>query len=343
MEALYAIDPRIEFEIFSDAPKWFFEKSLSPEFEYHSLLTDIGLVQTSPLKEDLAETINRLNKFIPFNKNLIRKTAHTVKEKGCKAVICDIAPMGIMVAEKAGIPSILIENFTWDWIYEGYRNKRHEFEKHITYFKNLFNFADYHILAEPFCDKSRFDLITPPISREPRTSGPEIRRKLQIPLNAKAVILTMGGITENYSFLKKLSALEDICFIIAGIGDRFEIDGNLFLLPHNSEFYHPDLINASDGVIGKVGYSTLAEVYRAGVPFGYVTRKGFRESPFLDSFIKENMKNIPIEEKNFYTGDWLSILPSLLSMPKIDNNAPSGAEVAAKFVYRVISDKKSQM
>ena len=30
--------------------------------------------------------------------------------------------------------------------------------------------------------------------------------------------------------------------------------------------FHPDLVNASDAVIGKAGYNTLAEVFYAGTP-----------------------------------------------------------------------------
>ena len=31
--------------------------------------------------------------------------------------MCDISPLGLMVAERAGLPSVLVENFTWDWLY----------------------------------------------------------------------------------------------------------------------------------------------------------------------------------------------------------------------------------
>ncbi len=57
MEELYGIDPEIEFDIFTKVPQWFFEDSLSGGFEYYSVLTDIGLVQRTPLKVDLSETL----------------------------------------------------------------------------------------------------------------------------------------------------------------------------------------------------------------------------------------------------------------------------------------------
>ena len=65
--------------------------------------------------------------------------------------------------------------------------------------------------------------------------------------------------------------------VIPGAGGDIGRNENVIVLPHGSPFFHPDLVNASDCVVGKLGYSTLAEIYRAGVPFGFVVRRGFRD------------------------------------------------------------------
>ena len=49
MEAVHELNPSIRFEIFTKVPSWFFDDSSSGNFGYHSLLTDIGLVQRTPL------------------------------------------------------------------------------------------------------------------------------------------------------------------------------------------------------------------------------------------------------------------------------------------------------
>ena len=60
-------------------------------------------------------------------------------------------------------------------------------------------------------------------------------------------------------------------------------DGRVIRLPAHSDFEHPDLIHAADVVVGKLGYSTLAEVWAAGVPFGCVMRPHFPESAPLEA------------------------------------------------------------
>ncbi|MCP5046377.1 MAG: hypothetical protein GY940_04340, partial [bacterium] len=105
---------------------------------------------------------------------------------------------------------------------------------------------------------------------------------------------------------------------------------------HDSDFFHPDLIAASDTVIGKPGYSTVAEVFQSGVPFGYVTRENFRESQVMDSFIKDQMSGFPVPESRFHSGAWLKLLPELLSGQRIERGSLNGADQAANFIAGIL-------
>ena len=100
----------------------------------------------------------------------------------------------------------------------------------------------------------------------------------------------------------------------------------MILLPHHSDFFHPDLVNASDVVIGKAGYSTIAEVYAAGVPFGYVARERYPESPGLVDFIRKKMDSVAFGEEDFNSGRWVERLPHLLSMRRRHRCVRNGSE-----------------
>ena len=182
MEAWHRIEPAVDFEVFTEVPKWFLRDSLDGPFTYHSLLTDIGMVQETPLREDLPATVSRLDAFLPFDPTEIVRLAEDVVRSRCKAVLCDIAPMGIAVAREAGIPSVLIENFTWDWIYRGYSAAEPAIEKHAAYMEKLFRSADVHVQAEPACVPSpNADLRAEPVSRRVRSPRKSIRERLGIP------------------------------------------------------------------------------------------------------------------------------------------------------------------
>ncbi len=336
MEAMHDLDPSLKFEIFTKVPGWFFDQSLTGAFEYHSFLTDIGLVQNTPLRGDLHETVQQLDGFLPFDASKIRDLARLMKSFGSRMVVCDIAPMGVEVAKQAGIPSLLVENFTWDWIYEGYVKHDQRISRHIPYLQGLFEAADFHIQAEPVCFRRSADLTSYPVSRKIKNPPYEIRKRLGIPDKAKVVLITMGGIREEYDFGEALSRKQEIIFVIPGAVNKARIEDNLVLLPHHSSFFHPDLVNACDAVIGKAGYSTAAEVYYAGVPFGYISRHRFREAQSLASFIEDQIHGLPIKEGDFRDGRWLSYLHKLLAFPRINRHGPRGAEQVARFVLDLL-------
>ena len=338
MEAVYELDPEVAFDIFTQVPRWFFEDSLSGNFGYFPLLTDIGLVQKTPLQADLSETLRQLDQFLPLDFSIINNLADKLKEMKCRMIICDISPVGIEVAKRASIPSVLVENFTWDWIYQEYEKYDGRMKRHIGYLKGLFDKADFHVQTEPVCLSCNADLTTFPVSRKMRIPANEIKKKMGIPHGTKVVMITMGGIPEQYPFLKQLAGTRDNYYVIPGVGSRMEIHGNLVLLPHHSDYFHPDLVNASDAVIGKVGYSTVAEVYCAGVPFGYIVRKKFPESGILASFIDNQMKGLPIDEQDFYNGNWISSLPDLLAMPRLRRQSPRGSEQIARFICGLLTN-----
>ncbi len=338
MEALYKIQSSIRFEIFTKVPELFFEDSFEAPHTYHSELTDIGLVQETSLKVDLDATLRNLDSFYPLRAARTNRMAQQLTASNCDLIICDIAPLGLVVARKMGIPSVLVENFTWDWIYRSDSTLNQKIQNQVDYLGRIFDAADHRIQTEPVCSYQDADLLTRPVSRKIRMPAESFRRQFGLPLDKKVVLITMGGITEHYTFLDALKSQNDVYFIIPGAFNSVELCDNLILLPHPTQLYHPDLINAADAVIGKVGYGTLAEVYWAGVPFGYISRPNFRESEKLARFIRSEMPGLPILESDFHSGGWIPTLPKLLSLSRMQRRGPNGAYQAAVYIRNLLSD-----
>jgi hypothetical protein len=336
MGALRERNSATGFEIYSTAPQWFFRDSIGDNFSYHQEITDVGMLQTSPFHADLQKTIKKLDRFLPFAEENIRAISNEILQAGCKLIICDIAPMGIAVADKAEIPSLLIENFTWDWIYETYAGNSPEIKIHIDYLQKFFNRATYHVQTEPVCEYRHNHLLAAPAGRKPRTARETTRKRLGIPEGAYAVMLTFGGVPHRNDAASLLHRQEDVFFIIPGAFQRIQKTANTILIPHHSRFFHPDLIHASDAVVGKAGYSTIAEVYYAGIPYGYIKRPSFRESPILEQFIRKHMNGLAVHEKDYYDGSWCSNIPELLSLPSQKPSHPNGADQIAEFIMDIL-------
>ncbi|MDD5369788.1 MAG: hypothetical protein PHQ40_11935 [Anaerolineaceae bacterium] len=340
LEALQQHIPDLHVEIFTQTPAWFFEESLPGPFGYHPTDTDVGMAQSSPLQEDLPATLARLAAFLPFHPGRVEALARHLVEMSCRLVLCDIAALGLAAARKAGIPAVLQENFTWDWIYRAYLSDSPTLSGPIDYLRIQYLQADIHIQTEPVCVHSpRADFIAGPVSRLPRTPREETRSRLGLPSGNQAVLVTMGGITAGEKDWSILPEKEGLTWIIPSGSEQLErMDrrGNRLLLPNHSHFYHPDLVYACDAIVGKAGYSTVAEVYQAGKPFAFLSRPRFPESQVLANFILEKMSGFELRETELHDPGWVERLLGLTHAPQPAPMEMNGADSVAVFIASLI-------
>ena len=341
IEALWRRAQDLHFSLFTTTPRWFFELEPAAQISFHETPTDLGLVQKSSLEEDLRETIRQLRTWIPFRESRIAELATAVKEQGCDLVICDIAPIGLAVARACGLPSILIENFTWDWIYHAYGTTEPDLVPIADYLARVFTTADRRIQTEPLCRAVDGSVSVAPISRARRQDRDAVRRQLGVPVDAPLVMVTMGGVEWDYAGLEGQLGGGDSSpgpwLVVPGSSLEPRLCGRAVLLPHRSAFYHPDLIHAADAVIGKLGYSTVAEIYQAGVPFGFVPRPTFPESPPLETWVRHHLPSLQIAPEAFVSWRWLDQIGRLLELPRKPMGPLDGADVVATQVLDLLA------
>ena len=113
---------------------------------------------------------------------------------------------------------------------------------------------------------------------------------------------------------------------------------NVLLLPANSDYYHPDLITAADAVIGKAGYSTIAEIYHSQVRFGYFVREDYPEMQALVNFLQHNTDGFLLSAQDYISGDWLCEVENLLAVPPAWRQPTfNGSLQAAQLVSELLS------
>ncbi len=337
MEALHRAKLDVVFEIFTTVPEWFFRESLDCKIDYHPFTSDVGLIQKNSMQEDIPGTLQHLKDYYPFPQKIMDSCCKILTERNVKTVLCDISPIAIKIAKKCNLPSVLIENFTWDWIYAGYPSYKAQFKPFIDGFQKAFSQVNFHIQAKPVSTPyDHVDLESAPVSRAPREKRGLVRKKLGLNNHQTLILITMGGIPGEFAFIQELARFPQYQFLIPGAANHTSRQNNVILLPHHSEFYHPDLVNASDLVIGKVGYSTLAETYHANIPFIYLARKSFRESACLVDFIQQKMVGMEISEDQFQSVQWIDAISSLLNQKKQPHSDQNGANQIAQFLLEQV-------
>ena len=330
--------PGLTVNLFSALPDWFWAENLSPEIPYHAhqLETDVGLVQKSPFEHDLDQTITRLERFLSFDDEALEDTRKTLRDTQPDLILCDVSPLGLVLGKELGIPTVLVENFTWDWIYGAYLDEEPRFEPFVERLHELFQSADLRIQTEPMCERIELFPLVPPIYREFREPPDRILDQLGLPPDSRYLLVTTGGIPQDFSFLDKLKNRKDLHFVITGNFSRLERADNLILLPHRSGFHFPDLVRASCGVVGKVGYGTVAETWGSKVPLLAVYRENFRESKPIRNFVDLDVPSLEASEADFLEGTWIDRIDEFLALPGIDGkNRTNGAKEAGHLIRQL--------
>jgi hypothetical protein len=328
LAALRRRHPAIALHVFTEVPESVFADSVPGGVVWHRAWTDVGLVQATPFAEDLAATVRALEQHVPFREAEVGPLARAVRETGAEAVLCDISPLGLAVARAAGLPSILLENFTWDWIYRGYLTREPRLGPLADLLEEELAHVALHLHTGPAPVLHERAHLLGMISRPPRATRAQVRARLGVPAEEKLVLFTLGGISWSLGAGAALPA--GVTLLVPAPGQAHDGPaGPVRTL--GPSWFHPDLIAAADAVIAKVGYSTLAEVHRAGAPLGFLTRPSFRESPVLERFIRAELPSVELPSGALESGAWADAIPALLALqPRPPAPGRDAAEVAAE-------------
>ncbi|ASS66722.1 MULTISPECIES: hypothetical protein [unclassified Paenibacillus] len=207
----------------------------------------------------------------------IRKEAAWLGGAGIRLVVSDIVPEAFPAAAKAGIPSAGISNFTW-----------------YTAYQDMLPAELLAPLAKAYLDMDRF--IALPGAREPawaaepsihagffsREAGAaetaQLRKRLDPGGERKLVCLFPGRDTGKVDLLQSLPLLSDRRWlpIVSSTMELPEGSGPVVRIPAEateSQLY----VAASDLVLTKPGWGTVAEAVAFGKPLVLLERPLFRE------------------------------------------------------------------
>ncbi|MDX1502407.1 MAG: hypothetical protein R3325_08575 [Thermoanaerobaculia bacterium] len=334
-EALVRRRPGLRPELFTSVPRWFFEDSLTAPFGWHRALTDVGLAQRSAVEEDLGATADRLAAFYPFARSTVARLARRVLELGCAAVVADISPLGIEVARRAGLPAVLVESFTWDWLYRAYPRAEPRLEAPADGFAECFAAATLRLQTEPLCRRVAGAPRLPPISRRPRSGRAAVAAALDLDPSRPLVVLHMGGFGWSWSEGEPAGDLRGAQIVAIGGVESPRREGRVLTLPHRPPVRMRDLTAAADLVVAKLGYSTVAEADASGTALLHPARPTSPEYPFLARYVAARLPSAEISVELLAGGGWRERAADLLAAPR-PAPAVNGDEEAARAIDRLL-------
>lgn len=259
---------------------------------YKDLVTDIGLInKENSLEVDKEKLENKLVEFVSSWDDVVNKEAEELKKLNIKSIVCDISPIGCLVGKKLNLPVTFISNFTWIEQYEHLDIDEAIINRFRTAYSYINKFIQYDLcLAKDYINANEVyngGFVCREIDKC-KVDG--IKAKY-----GKCIFITCGkSASLNCINIKNFSGT---IFTTSGIDITTEKECNIVQLPIDI-LDTQNYITASDIVITKAGWGTIAEAILGHTNLVLIERPSAKEDTFNIEKIKENNLGISIKEQD---------------------------------------------
>lgn len=295
--------------------------------------TDVGLAQKDALTIDEPGTLDRWRAFTAAWDDRVAAEAAWLRAIGVRVVVGDVPPLAFAAAAAAGLPSIAVANFSWDWIYTHLARRLPGLRQAAEHSAAAYGQATL-LLELPFTgDLSAFPRreAIPLVARVPRVPRAEARRALGLG-DKPAVLVSFGGLGLPGFRGSSFAALPDFDFAVSeAVSDPpahvRELSPETL---DRAGLGYPDVIGAVDVVVTKPGYGIVTDAIGAGTRLVYTERGDFPEYPILVREMERYVPAVHVSNHDLREGRLRGALEQVLARPVPPPADVSGAQVAAR-------------
>ncbi|KAG6591644.1 L-arabinokinase, partial [Cucurbita argyrosperma subsp. sororia] len=330
-----------EVHVVSAAPEFVFTSAIqSPRLFIRKVLLDCGAVQADALTVDRLASLKKYHETAVVPRFTILETeVKWLKSIKADLVVSDVVPVACRAAADAGIRSVCVTNFSWDFIYAEYvMDAGHHHRSIVWQIAADYSNCEFLIRLPGYCPMPAFrDVVDVPlVVRRLHKTRQEARNELGIGDDVKLLILNFGGQPAGWKLKEEYLPPGWLC-LVCGASDTEEVPPNFIKLAKDA--YTPDMIAASDCMLGKIGYGTVSEALAFKVPFVFVRRDYFNEEPFLRSMLEYYQGGVEMIRRDLLTGQWKPYLERAISLKPCYEGGVNGGEVAAHILQETASGK----
>jgi hypothetical protein len=351
LNVLAALRPDIAVAVRTSAPRWIFDLTLTRTIDWRPLDSDTGVVQIDSLRVDEDETVRRASRFYEGFDARVSAEAAWLRSNGVRLAIGDIPPLAFAAARAADVPAIALGNFTWDWIYEGYRKWIPDGSRFIDEIRAAYAGAALALRLPMHGGFGMFRRIVdlPFIARRTSRNPHDVRRALDLPIRTPLVLLSFGGYGLASIDLGRIATVRDYVVVTtADVGANRRGDQPHALgvgtLPANVRMIdeqrlyanglrYEDIVAAADVVVTKPGYGIISECIANDTALLYTSRGHFVEYDVLVREMPRWLRCGFISNDDLLNGNWQDALDRVLALPAAQKRADvGGAEHAATII-----------
>jgi hypothetical protein len=262
--------PGVPLTVVASVPEPLVRRAIPGDLLFRNAACDVGLVQKDALRVDEEGTAAACAAFDAGWDRRADAEAAFLRGTGVRLVVADIPALPFEAAHRAGVPSVGMGNFSWDWIYRHLAARQPGLTASADRAAHAYGHGSL-LLELPlagdlscFTHRERIGMV----ARRPRVPREEGRRRLGLD-GRPAVLVSFGGAGTPALEAPRSAAFRWLL--------PSEVDGRLVELG----LTYPDVVHAVDVVVSKPGYGIVTDAIAAGTRLVYTERGDFPEYPIL--------------------------------------------------------------
>jgi hypothetical protein len=326
----------VRLTVCSDVPKRFFDEELRLPHDVRPGGFDLGCLQKDGVTVLMEETLLAYRDIAANNRLSLDDEARWCADNGVDCVVSDITPFAFDVAERVGVPSVAVSNFTWYDIYSPYVDRYPQYAPVLSEMANQYRKASIALALYPSSHMAVFNVSAPiPIlGKRGNNRRDDINAAFGIDGDKRLGLIYVGNFgLDGVSWCK----LEEI--------DGWEFVG-VYPLPGNprnyrtvtkEQFRYCELSASVDVIIAKMGYGVFSESLLNGVPLVYLPREDFAEFPVLDAEARRLGSGVCVDTEAFAAVGWGSLLDDIVCGSRMKPVTGNGAAVCATEIVKIAS------
>jgi L-arabinokinase len=324
----------------TEAPRWLFPDGVDWVAAESPL--DIGVAQHDGFDLDIDETRRRWACFATSFEAHAESEARALQQQRVDVVVGDIPPLAFAAAARAGVPSLALANFGWDWIYSAWPG----FEEIVATVRAGYSDADVllrlplHATSEDAFPGFRRIEDVPLVARRARRPRQEVRGELGLSDDARVVLLSFGGFTAHGIDLNAFGRRTGYIFVVTPPLAVNNLPGNVLALNETPADY-VSLLAACDVVVTKPGYGIVADCLANRVAMLFTDRGPFREYDVLAEALPRLGRARYVPRTDLMSGELAAHLEALFASNDPWTEEPmNGADVVAGHVIQMADARK---
>jgi L-arabinokinase len=353
IRALRGLAPDRPITVCTQAPRQLFERVLEEGVEIRVVECDTGLIQIDSLRADEGASVRRAAEFYGRFDVAVSREAEFLRERRAALVLGDIPPLAYAAAASAGIDSVAIGNFTWDWIYEGFPEHVSAHPQLLPTIRGAYALASLALrlpLHGGFAGLDHAVRDIPFIARQSGRARTDVRRALGLP-EGPLLLLSFGGYGLRGLNVRTPALLRGYTLVITDDASGRELwrdrasDGpSSFPVVQIAQtqlerlgYRYEDLVRAVDIVVTKPGYGIVSECVANDTAILYTSRGRFPEYDVLVTGMQRYVRSQFIPQEALLAGEWEPYLTRLLAAPAPQEHPRTdGAQVTAEIVLKLV-------